>query len=65
MCFIAAAAACNITTTVNRGMRARPMSSLLLSDVYGCSCHCVVCIIVIVAIVVASVYNVVSAFCGF
>ena len=33
-CFIAAAAAGNITTTVNKGRRARPMSSLLLLDVY-------------------------------
>ena len=34
-CFIATAAAGNITTTVNKGRRARPMSRLLLLDVYG------------------------------
>ena len=34
-CFIAAAAAGNITTTVNKGRPGRPMSSLLLLDVYG------------------------------
>ena len=34
-CFIAAAAAGNITTTVNKGRQAGPMSSLLLLDVYG------------------------------
>ena len=34
-CFIAAAAAGDITTTVNKGRRAGPMSSLLLLDVYG------------------------------
>ena len=34
-CFIGAAGAGNITTTVNKGRRAMPMSSLLPSDVYG------------------------------
>ena len=34
-CFIAAAAAGDITTTVNKGRRAGPMSSLLFLDVYG------------------------------
>ena len=34
-CFIAAAAAGNITTTVNKGRQPRLMSSLLLLDVYG------------------------------
>ena len=34
-CFIAAAAAGDITTTINKGRRAGPMSSLLLLDVYG------------------------------
>ena len=34
-CFIAPAAAGNITTTVNKGRWAGPMSSLLLLDVYG------------------------------
>ena len=34
-CFIAAAAAGDITTTVNKGKRAGPMSSLLLLDVYA------------------------------
>ena len=34
-CFIAAAVAGNITTTVNKGRQAGPMSSLLLLDVYG------------------------------
>ena len=34
-CFIADAAAGDITTTVNKGKRAGPMSSLLLLDVYG------------------------------
>ena len=34
-CFIAAAVAGDITTTVNKGRRARPMSSLLLLDVYA------------------------------
>ena len=33
-CFIVAAAAGDITTTVNKGRQAGPMSSLLLSDVY-------------------------------
>ena len=33
-CFIAAAAAGNITTTVNKGRHAGPISSLLLLDVY-------------------------------
>ena len=34
-CFIAADAAGNIITTVNKGRRAEPMSSLLILDVYG------------------------------
>ena len=34
-CFIAAAAAGDITSTVNKGRRAGPMSSLLILDVYG------------------------------
>ena len=34
-CFIAAAAAGDITTTVNKGRQAGPMSGLLLLDVYG------------------------------
>ena len=34
-CFIAAAAAGDITTTVNKGRRVGPLSSLLLFDVYG------------------------------
>ena len=34
-CFIAAAVAGNITTTVHKGRQGRPMSSLLLLDVYG------------------------------
>ena len=34
-CFIAAAAAGNITTTVNKGRWAGPISSPLLLDVYG------------------------------
>ena len=34
-CFIVAAAAGDITTTINKGRRAGPMSSLLLLDVYG------------------------------
>ena len=34
-CFIAAAAAGDITTIVNKGRWAGPMSSLLLLDVYG------------------------------
>ena len=34
VCFIAAAVAGDITTTVNRGRQARPMSNLLLLDVY-------------------------------
>ena len=34
-CFIAAAAAGDITSTVNKGRRAGPMGSLLLLDVYG------------------------------
>ena len=34
-CFIAAAAAGNITTTVNKGRQARPMSSLLPLDVFA------------------------------
>ena len=33
-CFIVAAAAGDITTTINKGRRAGPMSSLLLLDVY-------------------------------
>ena len=33
-CFIAAAEAGNITTTVNKGKRAWPMNRLLLLDVY-------------------------------
>ena len=36
-CFIAAAAAGNITTTINKARQAGPMSSLLLLDVYGCN----------------------------
>ena len=36
-CFIVAAAAGNITTTVNKGRQAGPMSSLLLVDVYESS----------------------------
>ena len=41
-CFIVAAAAGNITTTVNKGRQSKPMSSLLLLDVYAsmtASCH--------------------------
>ena len=34
-CFIVAAAPDKITTTVNKGRQARPMSNLLLLDVYG------------------------------
>ena len=34
-CFIVAAVAGNITTTVNKGRQAGPMSSLLLLNVYG------------------------------
>ena len=34
-CFIVAAAAGNITTTVNKGRQAGPMSSLLLLDLCG------------------------------
>ena len=34
-CFIEAGEAGDITTTVNKGRRAGPMSSLLLLDVYG------------------------------
>ena len=34
-CFIKAAAAGNITTTVNKGSQAGPIRSLLLLDVYG------------------------------
>ena len=34
-CLIAAAAAGDITISVNKGRRAGPMSSLLLLDVYG------------------------------
>ena len=37
-CFIVAAAAGDITTTINKGRRAGPMSSLLLLDVY-CSAY--------------------------
>ena len=33
-CFIAAAAAGDISTTINKGRRAGPMSSLLFLDVY-------------------------------
>ena len=36
-CLIAAAAAGDITTTVNRGRQPRPMSNLRLLDVYGLS----------------------------
>ena len=34
-CFIAAAAAGNISTTVIKGRQAGPLSSLLILDVYG------------------------------
>ena len=37
-CFIAAAVAGDITTTVNTGRQAGPKSSLLLFDVYGIIC---------------------------
>ena len=36
-CFIVAAVAGNITTSVNKGRRTGPMSSLLLLDVNGCN----------------------------
>ena len=34
-CFVVAAVAGNITTTVNKGRQAGPMSSLLFLDVFG------------------------------